>query len=112
MTVGCSAQVLLAVQDWFAVGWASSVLEGALRQAGSGNSWLNDLLGGLGRSILLAKTGCSLGSCNPGLVARCSLPRRSRGHPLRLVLPTLVTRKTVVSRVVAGSCSWLPGPSF
>ena len=103
MTVGCSAQVLLAVQDWFAVGWASSVLEGALRQAGSGNSWLGDLLDGSGRSILLAKTGCSFGPCSPGLVARRSLLHRGRDHPLRL--ETLVSRKTIVSRVVAGNCN-------
>ena len=108
MTVGCSAQFLLAVQDWFAVSWASSVLEGALRQAGSGNSWLNDLLDGSGRSILLAKTGCSFGPCSPGLVARRSLLHRSRDHPLRL--ETLESRKTIVSRAEAGNYDWLPGP--
>ena len=103
MTVGCSAQFHLAVQDWFAVSWASSVLEGALRQAGSGNSWLDDLLDGSGRSILLAKTGCSFGPCSPGLVARRSLLRHSKDH--RLHLETLESRKTIVSRAVAGNCN-------
>ena len=102
MTVGCSAQFRLAVLSGFVVSWASSVLEGALRQAGSDNSWLGDLLDGSGRSILLAKTDYSFGPCSPGLAARRSLLHRSRDHPLRLETP--VSRKTIVSRVAAGSC--------
>ena len=87
---------------------ATGTPEEGLRRTGLDNLWLNSQLGGLGRSILLAKTHCRFGGPGSlGLVARRSLPHQGKCPLQHLV--TLVSQRTIVSRATLGDWGWLPG---